>query len=70
MRIQCISGATSRKLIQIITKNIAMIFKFKKVITTLVLHSYLKASTGFSLDALYAGTTPEITPTRTARVIP
>ena len=30
------------------------------------IYSYLKASTGFSLDPLYAGTTPETTPMITA----
>jgi len=33
-------------------------------------YSYLKASTGFSFDALYAGTTPETTPIRMARPSP
>jgi hypothetical protein len=33
-------------------------------------YSYLKASTGFIFEALYAGTAPEITPIRTASASP
>ncbi|HEY3362866.1 MAG TPA: hypothetical protein VGK06_13905 [Methanosarcina sp.] len=42
--------------------------EIRKELLPFFLHSYLKESTGLSFEALYAGTTPDITPIITARV--